>query len=396
MLRVARVVGVGVINSIYRELFRARWSLLAVGVLGFCVPLMAAVLPEDRADFLFHSYSGGGLSVHGPSLLVRKKVGEQTSLWGKYYVDALTSATIDVVTSASQYTERRIEKSAGVDYLRNKTKMSFSQINSTENDYVANTMNFNISQDMFGDLTTVSLGYTRGWDGITETGNSSFHEKEHRQNFRLGISQILTKNLLTSLNFETITDEGYLGSPYQSVRYLDSPTTYSKEAVKYPHTHTSRAIALNGLYYLPYRAAVKLGYRFYTDTWGVQGETYDLGYTQPLKNNWTLDFDYRYYTQTHANFYSDLFPYVDAQNYLTRDKELSTFASRSIGLKASYNFLDNGWKFIDKGRADIAYNHIMFDYKDFRDLRVSGVAPGTEPLYGFSANVLQLFLSLWY
>jgi hypothetical protein len=389
--RVVLVAGVDVINSIYRELLRARWSLFAVGVLGFCVPLMAAVLPEDRADFLFHSYSGGGLDVHGPSILVRKKLGEQMSLWGKYYVDALTSATIDVVTSASKYTERRIEKSAGVDYLRNKTKMSFSQINSVENDYVANTMNFNISQDMFGDLTTVSLGYTKGLDDIYETGNPGFHEKAHRQNYRVGVSQVLTKNFVTSLNYETITDEGYLGSPYQSVRYLNSTPS---GPVKYPHTHTSQAFALNGLYYLPYRAAVKLGYRFYTDTWGVQGQTYNLGYTHPLKNNWTLDFNYRYYTQTHANFYSDLF--VGPQNYVTRDKELSTFASRSIGMKASYNFLNDGWKFIDKGSADIAFDHIMFDYKDFRDLRVSVATPGTEPLYNFSANVLQLFVSLWY
>ena len=367
-----------------------------VGVLGFCVPLMAAVLPEDRADFLFHSYTGGGLDVHGPSVLVRKKLGEKTSVWGKYYIDSITSATIDVVTSASQYTEKRIEKSAGVDYLRNKTMMSFSKINSVENDYVSNTMNFNVSQNMFGDLTTVSLGYSKGLDDIYETGNPTFKNKENRQNYRLGISQVLTKNLITSLNIEAITDEGYLSSPYQSVRYLVTPTTYSKQAVKYPNTHTSHAIALNGLYYLPYRAVLKLGYRVYSDTWGIQANTYEIGYTHPIKSNWTLDINYRYYTQTHANFYSDLFPYYNARNYLSRDKELSTFTSRALGLKASYEFLDDGWKFIDKGSANIAYNHIMFDYKDFRDLRVSGVTPGTEPLYNFSANVLQIFVSLWY
>ena len=38
----------------------------------------------------------------------------------------------------------------------------------------------------------------------------------------------------------------------------------------------------------------------------------------------------------------------------------------------------------------------MFDYEDFRDLRVTGVAPGTEPLYSFSANVGQLFISIWF
>ncbi len=39
----------------------------------------AAVLPEDRADLLYHSYDGGGAEISGPSLLVRKKFGEHIS-----------------------------------------------------------------------------------------------------------------------------------------------------------------------------------------------------------------------------------------------------------------------------------------------------------------------------
>jgi len=34
------------------------------------------VLPEDRADTLYHRYEGGGVTVDGPSLLVRRKIGE--------------------------------------------------------------------------------------------------------------------------------------------------------------------------------------------------------------------------------------------------------------------------------------------------------------------------------
>ena len=51
-----------------------------------CLPLLlllasaasagAAVLPEDRADIMYHRYDGGGMTVDGPSVLVRKKFGE--------------------------------------------------------------------------------------------------------------------------------------------------------------------------------------------------------------------------------------------------------------------------------------------------------------------------------
>jgi hypothetical protein len=38
---------------------------------------IAGVLPDDRGDVLYHLYDGGGVQIHGPSLLVRKKVGRQ-------------------------------------------------------------------------------------------------------------------------------------------------------------------------------------------------------------------------------------------------------------------------------------------------------------------------------
>ena len=46
-------------------------SLAPGGALAF-----AGVLPEDRADVLYHRYQGGGVTIQGPSVLVRKKIGE--------------------------------------------------------------------------------------------------------------------------------------------------------------------------------------------------------------------------------------------------------------------------------------------------------------------------------
>jgi hypothetical protein len=399
--KVARVVAVAVISggSLKKitagEPLSVRWGILLAGLLGFCIPLMAAVLPEERADILYHSYSGGGVTINGPSLLARKTIGEQVSVWGNFYIDSITSASIDVVTSASQYTEKRTEKGFGVDYLNDTATLSMAYANSVENDFVANSMHFTISQDMFGDLTTVSLGYSRGWDVITATGNDALEESAKRQHYRLGVSQILTKNLLMDLSFETITDEGFLNNPYRNYRYFDTPTTYAFLKEIYPNTRTSHALALRGLYYLPYRAAIKAEYRLYSDTWGINGNMYELGYTHPLDQGLTFDVSYRFYDQNRADFYSDIF-LDNTQNYKARDKELSTFSSQTLGVAVSYEFAKKGWKFIDKGSANVSYSHIMFDYKDFRDLRVPVSTPGTEPLYNFSADVVQLYVSVWY
>ncbi|NNJ94392.1 MAG: DUF3570 domain-containing protein, partial [Halobacteria archaeon] len=149
-------------------------------------------------------------------------------------------------------------------------------------------------------------------------------------------------------------------------------------------------------YYLPWRAALSGEYRFFTDTWGIDAHTLKFGYTHPLTGGWLLEGSVRHYTQTSADFYSDLFPFFDAQNFLARDKELSTFTSNTLGVKVSYDFIKNGWRSIDRGSISLAYDFIFFEYDDFRDARVTGVTPGTEPLYDFTAGVLQLYLSLWF
>lgn len=365
--------------------------LLAAGVAS------AAVLPDDRADALYHSYDGGGVEITGPSLLVLKKFGQNVAVTGNYYVDSVSSASIDVITSgASEYSEERTEFSGGVDYLHGNSVMSLSYTNSSENDYDANTASFGISMDMFGNMTTLSLGYAHGWDTVGQNGTPTFSQDIRRDNYRLGISQVITKDMVLELNYEGITDEGFLNNPYRVVNYDDGAGGRAQQPEIYPRTRTSSAVTLRTKYYLPWRAAASAEYRFFADTWDIDAHTFKVGYTHPLSGGLLLEGSFRYYTQTAADFYSDLFPFVNAQNFLARDKELSTFTSNTLGVKVSYDIVKNGWRAIDKGSINLAYDMIWFDYDDFRDARVTGVTAGTEPLYNFSASVLQLYLSLWF
>jgi len=362
------------------------------------VSASAAILPEDRADILFHSYDGGGVTIDGPSILVRKKIGESFSVSGNYYVDSITSASIDVITTASPYSEERTEYGLSMDYLRDKVTISTAFTQSDENDFSAKSYHFGISQEVFGGLTTISLGYSRGSDVVGKLGDPTFAKPADRENYRISVSQVLTKNLLMEVGFEAVTDEGYLNNPYRQVRYINPGNVvrgYDYEDEIYPNTRTTTALALRAKYYLPYRAAIHGEYRFFNDTWGIKGNTIELGYTHPLKKNWIFDFNIRSYSQTAADFYSDLFPFQGAQNFLARDKELSEFSSFTIGAGVSYEFSKNFLNFIDKGSVNLSLKRIQFDYDNFRDVRVVAT-PGTEPLYSFDADVIQLYLSLWY
>jgi hypothetical protein len=356
----------------------------------------AAVLPEERADLLYHSYDGGGAEIDGPSVLVRKNVGDAVSVGFNHYVDNVTSASIDVLVSASEYTERREENSLNLDYLRQKTTMSLGYTRSLESDFDASTLSLGISQDMFGDLTTVSMAFALGDNTVEQNGNDDFSEDAQVRSYRLGVTQIVTTNLVMALTVETISDEGFLNNPYRSVRYLDpgSAAGYSFQQEVYPRTRTSNAVALRGNYYLDRRAAIHAGVRVFEDTWDIDATTYEIGYTMPYDEQWIFEVRMRLHDQGSAEFYSDLFPFQDAQNFLARDKELSTFSSTSLGIGASYEF-GRGWSAIERGSLNLQLDRIEFDYDDFRDLTVPAPV-GEEPLYSFGATVTRIFASIWF
>jgi hypothetical protein len=136
-------------------------------------------------------------------------------------------------------------------------------------------------------------------------------------------------------------------------------------------------------------------YRYFTDTWGIASSTVRLGYTHPVGSRWVLEGGYRWYDQSAADFYSDLFPQQDAQNFLARDKELSTFTSHMVSLGATYQLPPLGWTFLQRSTVNLFVDRIHYDYADFRDVTAGG-DPGTEPLYGFDANVVRVFVSGWF
>jgi hypothetical protein len=379
----------------------------------------AGVLPEDRADLLYFRYDGGGVVISGPSVLARKSIGEHVSVQANYYIDMVSSASIDVETSASPYEDERRQGSLAVDLLHGKSTYSLGAVKSDESDYVANTIFAGVSHDMFGDLTTIGFGYKKGTNDVfrnvkiggVKTRDPAFQAEMESQSFNVSLSQIITKNLLVTGQYEVVTDEGFLRSPYRSIRFFLDPLTQGQIQEQYPNTRSSNAASIRAKYFLPYRAAIDGMYRFYTDTWGVLGHTGELGYVHPLDKawaggNWIFEGRVRYYTQTAADFYRDIFPRADFANFMARDKELSTYNAITAGVSATYEFKIERFPWLSKGTLNLRYDYMTVNYDNFRDARFSlgsfgnlpadPLPPGTEPLYKLNANIIQFFISAYF
>ena len=365
-----------------RTLARALWVALA-GL--FAWPARGAVLPADRADLMYHYYNGGGTKVDGPALLVRKGLGDSVSAYASYFVDSVSCASIDVVTTASPFKEKRTEYGGGVDYLYRNTTLGLSVLRSTEPDYQTTTVGFTVTHEIFEGLTTVSLGYAESRADV-EKSHTDFSDHANTYQYKLGLSQVVTKSVLATLNYEAILQDGYLQSPYRSARLLG----LSVPEV-YPRARDGYAIALGLVKGLgPDEGQLKgsafLRYRYFWDTWDIRAQTVEAGYGQRLAERWLVEPRLRHYRQSAASFYSDNF--TTQMVYMARDRELSDFSNNALGVRASYQLLDNRFG-LSRASLNFDYELVRYHYNNFTDVR-------TGQLYTYQANVFQMFVSGWF
>ncbi len=356
----------------------ARAGSLLLGVIApFAAPTArAADLPADTAEALLHVYKGGGVTASGPALLVRKSIAGKVSLSGSYYVDAVSNASIDVVTTASPFKETRNAYDVGFDTVVRDTAMRVSRSTSREPDYQADALAVDVTQDLFGNMTTVTLGHTRAWDRVGRVHEGFFDRARHWQ-YRLGLSQVLTPRATMGVAFEAIADDGYLGNPYRVARVFGAAVPE-----RHPRTRSSRALTFRGAYSLAPGSALRAEYRWFWDTWDIRAHTVEAAWARTFGDRWLGEAFVRLHTQSAAIFYAD-----NASSetlYLSRNRQLSSFSSPSLGVKSTWT-----WREAVRGhdvKLTGSTEFKQFKYDNFTDIR-------TGQAYSHNAVLLQLTAS---
>ena len=360
----------------------------------------AGVLPEDRADVLLHSYDGGGVTIQGPSLLVRKQFAQKFSASANYYVDKVSSASIDVVTTASPYEEERTQYSVGLDYLHDRWMMNIGFTNSEENDYTAETVelrheprHLRRSHDDFARL----LAWQRRRRPARRPDVQRHRERQH---YRLGVSQILTKNLLLGLSFETITDEGFLNNPYRQVRYLD-PSDAARLQLRArdlsAHAHERRRRGAAALL-----LAVARG-----DPRRVPPVLGHLGLSSRTRSSSAIRTRSSRAGSSKASCVRTRRPRPISTATCSRARSSRTSwratrssarsrANRSGSARATTSCAAAGSS-SSAARVNVIFDHIMFDYEDFRDSApTSAWRPAPSRSTASTPTSFQVFVSFWF
>jgi hypothetical protein len=340
-------------------------------------PARAVDLPEDRAEAMFHSYDGGGVKASGPALLVRKSIADKVSLGASYYVDSVSNASIDVVTTASPFRERRTEYGFTADYAYRDSKITLGTTTSSEPDYKASSVSLDVAQEVFGGMSTVNVGFTRGSDKVGKHGAPEFSDYAKHWQYRLGLTQILTPRWIASVNVEALSDDGYLGNPYRSARVFGAAVPERD-----PRTRSARALKFRVLGEAGARASVHADYRYYWDTWDIKAHTVELGYSRWFGEAWLADATLRYHTQGHALFYSD--NATSETLYISRNRQLGSFHSVGLGARLAYTLKKAPGRY--EVKLNGGYEFVRSDFSDFTDIR-------TGQPYSFNAGVMQVYVT---
>ncbi|NOU22881.1 MAG: DUF3570 domain-containing protein [Methyloglobulus sp.] len=213
-----------------------------------------------------------------------------------------------------------------------------------------------------------SAGYIENtWDTVNSTRTNSIL-RGNRQDWggQLGLTQVLDKNSLISLDLGYTRSTGYLANPYKIV--------YGFEVIFQPGQQLGqmqRIIQLNtgyleirpdernllnwhlgfDRYIEPFDAALHFNYHFAHDDWGINAHTFETDWVQLLGAGWTITPRIRYYSQSAADFYTTgIFKtyqqnpdgsntlLTDFPKYYSSDQRLSGFGTLSGGVTVEKQF----------------------------------------------------------
>jgi hypothetical protein len=176
----------------------------------------------------------------------------------------------------------------------------------------------------------------------------------------LGIAfdQVLSPTTIATLGYDAALTEGFTSNPYRAVAYADGGGS--------PENHP--AVRTRNAYYLwlaqyvtPARLALRVGYRFYRDSWQITAHTPEVRLHQELGDYVEFRIRYRYYTQTSSSFWRKG-GNLRNDRYLTADPKMSPFHDQTLGgkLRISLDFLSfTSLDFAHRAVVDFGVDYIF-------------------------------------
>jgi hypothetical protein len=331
---------------------------------------------------LFYSEDNDRIEVVEPVISATKDLGDDESLSMKLVLDSLTGASATgAVPSTMVQTFTRPSGRGTYNVAPNETplddtfkdtRVAFSMnwekpvdrnnrrnlgFNvSNEYDFTSISVNALWQHDTNQKNTTYSYGINIELDDIDPVGGvpepltvtlaqdkGDSSDTKNIVDLLFGVTQVIDKSSLFQVNLSLSESDGYLTDPYKFVSVVDSVTgqpiyltgQFTQQLFENRPDSRSRQ-SLYGEYkkMLSNKDIFTASYRFMTDDWGIDSNTFDFTYRFRLKEGYFIEPHLRWYQQSEADFYRYFL--VDGEpvpTEITADYRLGEMDATTVGVK---------------------------------------------------------------
>ncbi len=271
-------------------------------------------------------------------------------------VDAVSSASVDVISAATKrFQENRIEEGAAVRAgVGQATEATLGYTHSAENDWQSHALEVGVARDLAKKNAKLSIGYGFTHNRVGRAKDPSFEAMLDIHGAQLGFAQVIDRRTLLTLAYTLSHASGYQGSPY---RYVMTAGEFAAPETP-PEARTRHALTARMLRSLGLATTLDASYRFYVDDWGVVSHTLELATSHAITDEITVRVRARGYRQNRADFYREA--YDQPMQYMTVDRELSTFWDAMGGVKLGYAG--------DSFDLDVKVDGILYKFADYQRL----------------------------
>lgn len=243
-------------------------------------------------------------------------------------------------------------------------KVNIGASASNEYDYLHLGVNAKISRDFDRRNTTVSAGVAFSADNIDPVGgapvpltrmlnvddlNNRLGEQDKDiVDLVLGVTQVVTRNLVVQANYSFSDSSGYLNDPYKLISVVDANTgdtvvrlptpgiagpSHEFAFESRPDERLKHSFYGQAKYYRDGKV-LDASYRYMTDDWGIDSHTVDVRYRWPIGETRYFEPHLRFYTQSAAEFYQvGVVDGVAFPQYASSDYRLGDFDAITAGVK---------------------------------------------------------------
>jgi hypothetical protein len=330
------------------------------------------VRADEAASALYVRTDSDHTTVISPRVRGNKRLGEASTLDVSYAADIWTSASIDIRASASvrPVTEQRDELNVKIGHDLQDLRLHGSYRFSSEHDYTSHGGTLGGSLDLASNAATLDASLHVIGDTVGQSGNPGFARSLTTIDGSLSYTQVLDPMMLMQLTYELAHNIGYQSSPYRFVGVGGSGFGCVGARLclpeRVPTQRTRHALAVLIRRALSDSISIGLTYRYYFDDWSLGSHTLlgELGWN--LAEHTLLALRYRFYTQGAVAFYQRAYDQLQADQWRTRDRELSKLTYHRAGAELEH------WQSIGNRGArlsgTVGVSGNLYRYADFAGL----------------------------